>query len=372
MPSIYRPPGCKKYRIAYVNERGQRVNVPGFRDKQATLEKARKLERDAERARAGLPIADQQRRQQPITELMELWIAELERLGRSHAHIQSQRRLLGKLWSACSWNCLAQLKVDDLDAFLTTLRYSGRGARALNSYRDALHAFLRFCQRRRWIEDNPLRDHPKAREPGGKKRRPRRAYTVDEFQALVATATRHKTLYLVAGLSGLRRSELRQLEKRDLTPTGPHPTWHLRAEIAKGRRKDVVPMLPDVVGIIRPLWEAAPNPTDRIFASIPRTKTLNRDQQESGVVHTDAEGRTVDFHSFRYFFCTLCAKHMPIQMVRLLMRHRDIRQTCNLYMDLGLTDIQEAMTQLPKALPEPKEKNADGPPGNAGANGALQ
>ena len=59
----------------------------------------------------------------------------------------------------------------------------------------------------------------------------------------------------------------------------------------------------------------------------------------------------MDFHCFRYFFYTLCAKHMPIQMVRLLMRHRDIRQTCNLYMDLGLTDLKDELLKLPPLIP---------------------
>lgn len=360
MASIYRPTyrdpktGARKksrvWRIAYLNEHGQRVTIGGFRDKEATKAKAKQLERDAERARAGLPLADEQRRLQPIAELTDLWIAEMKRLGRSPRHIKEQNRLLTRLWSECGWKCLAQIRVDRLNLFLAALHDQDRGSRTLNSYRDALHTFLGFCKGQRWIEENPLTGHPKARS-GGRKKKPRRAYTADEFTKLCAASLHHRSIYLVAGLSGLRRSELRQLEKRDLTPTGDRPTWHLRAEITKGRRKDVVPMIPDVVPIIRPLWEQLPSPTSRLFARIPRTRTLHKDFQRAKVERLDAEGRCLDFHSLRYFFCTLCARHLPIQVVRLLMRHKDIRQTVNLYMDLGLTDVSEAVMQLPQLLP---------------------
>lgn len=60
----------------------------------------------------------------------------------------------------------------------------------------------------------------------------------------------------------------------------------------------------------------------------------------------DDEGRVVDFHSFRYTFCTLLARRLPIQHVQKLMRHRDIRLTVNIYMDLRLDDLSEMLPNL--------------------------
>ncbi len=349
MPSIYRPPGCKKYRIAYINERGQRVNVPGFRDKQATLEKARKLERDAERARAGLPVAQAGRLHQPIGELTDLYLKEMERLGLSDTHVKETKRLLNRLWKECRWPSLASVRSDRLIEFLHQLKDAGRGPRTLNSYRDALRTFLEWCVGQNWLQENPIQRVKKARAKG-KKTKPRRAYTVEEFHRLLIASPRHRDLYRVAGLSGLRKSELRGLEKRDLTPVGPSPTWHLRAEITKGRRKDVVPILPNVLPLVRQIWEGLPSPTSRMFPRIPRTQTLHQDIHSAGIQRIDAEGRCLDFHSLRYFFCTLLARSLSIQTVRFLMRHKNIKETCDLYMDLGLTDINEAILQLPPSL----------------------
>lgn len=130
--------------------------------------------------------------------------------------------------------------------------------------------------------------------------------------------------------------------------------WHLRPEITKGKRKDVVPIVAELLPTIRRRWLALEHPTDRVFPRIPRTETLHKELIRAKVDRIDAEGRYIDFHSLRYFFCTLLAKQLPIQIVRLLMRHKNIRQTCDLYMDLGLQDVGEALLQLPAILPKPE------------------
>ncbi len=62
----------------------------------------------------------------------------------------------------------------------------------------------------------------------------------------------------------------------------------------------------------------------------------------------DAQGRTLDFHSLRYFFAKQCAPRMPLMMVKTLMRHADVRMTANLYAELGLTDVAEQTWALPR------------------------
>ena len=67
---------------------------------------------------------------------------------------------------------------------------------------------------------------------------------------------------------------------------------------------------------------------------------VDKDRRRAGIAKKDA-GNSADFHSLRYFFCTTMGEKLPIQRVRILMRHRDIRTTCNLYMQLGPTDAAE-------------------------------
>ena len=156
-------------------------------------------------------------------------------------------------------------------------------------------------------------------------------------------------IYLIAGLSGLRRSEVARLEKRDVNLSGT-PTWRLRAEATKSRRQEIIPMLPEAAEKIIEALETAHSETSRLFPEMPTHRTLKLDLQKAGIARKDGSGRLVDFHALRYFFCTLLAKSLPIQTVARLLRHRDIRTTCNLYLDLGLSDIAESTVILPRVF----------------------
>ena len=359
MASVYKPTGSKKWRIAYVNEQGKRVTTWGYRDKQATEAKARQLERDAERKRAGLKTADQAKLNKPLETLIQLYVDELKRMGRSDSHFKEQSRLLTAIREGCGWETARSIHSDGLREFLK--RFENKAPRTINSYRDALVAFCNWCIGEGMFEDNPVAHVKKARGQAGKKHRPRRAYTLPEFQTLLGATLNHRLTYLVAGLSGLRKRELRLLEKRDLTPIGDQPLWHLRPEIQKGRRFERVPMLPECAEALAPLWSSLSSPTERVFKRMPRTETLHKDLARAKVDRVDVEGRTADFHSFRYFFCTLVGKTLPIQKVRILMRHRDVRTTCNLYMDLGLTDVGEELWRLPTFLGVLQQPGKEGP-----------
>ena len=87
-------------------------------------------------------------------------------------------------------------------------------------------------------------------------------------------------------------------------------------------------MLPELAGRIGPLVKAAETETTLLFPSIPGHRTLAKDLTRAGIARKDEAGRFLDFHSLRYFFCTMLARSLPIQIVSKLMRHRDIRTTC--------------------------------------------
>jgi hypothetical protein len=59
-------------------------------------------------------------------------------------------------------------------------------------------------------------------------------------------------------------------------------------------------------------------------------------------------GRHADFHSFRYTFCSLMGRILPIQKVKVLMRHSTITLTADLYLDLGIDDTAEGVWTLPR------------------------
>src|SRR5262249_52885865 len=145
-------------------------------------------------------------------------------------------------------------------------------------------------------------------------------------------------VYRTAALSGLRHKECKLLERRDLTPAGERPTLHLRPEADKTPRLNTVPLLPELVQAIAPHWLTL-EPTQRVFRKVPNWRTMTRDLKKAGVARVDAEGKHADFHSLRYFFATEMSKRVPMQVVSKLMRHKSIKQTMDLYAELGLRDL---------------------------------
>jgi integrase len=338
---------AKTWRIAYIDENGRRRTTGGFRDKQASLAKGNELERKAERARAGLPVARDEHLQRKLGEVVDAYVADLERQGRSPAYCKQRRWLLGRVWASQGWTVLGQVRSEGLTRHLAELRKGCAAPRTLNDHRNAVYRLCEWCVEQDWLEGNPVARVKEARE---EKRRRRRAFTRDEFLKLVAVAPADRQrIYQAAALSGLRRKECVLLERRDLTPAGERPTWHLRPEIDKSRRLNVVPMLPEATQLLARHWLAL-EPTQRVFARVPNWRTLKRDMTKAGIARIDAEGRHADFHSLRYFFATEMSKRAPMSVVSRLMRHKSIKLTMDLYAELGLRDLGDAIENLPPLL----------------------
>ncbi len=57
-----------------------------------------------------------------------------------------------------------------------------------------------------------------------------------------------------------------------------------------------------------------------------------------------------DFNRFRYTFCTFVGMKLPIQKVKILMRHSTIQRTANLGIDLVHEEIGENVWALPRLM----------------------
>lgn len=116
-------------------------------------------------------------------------------------------------------------------------------------------------------------------------------------------------------------------------------------------------MLKKCLPWLREAWEKAAGPADKIVPArgpfglrVPRPKTFREDLKAAGIEAVDAEGRHADFHSFRDFFCTLLAKKLPVQHVRMLMLHKYISKKLIVSMQLGLSDLGEEVWAIPPLL----------------------
>jgi hypothetical protein len=99
---------------------------------------------------------------------------------------------------------------------------------------------------------------------------------------------------------------------------------------------------------------------------VPKIGSLYKDLQEAGIERRDARGRHADFHSFRYTFCKTVGTVLPIQKVKLLMRHLTLGMTADLYADLEMEDVAEEVWDLPPLFKSPEAavngRQKDGPP----------
>jgi integrase len=345
MGGIWKEAGRTHYRIWWKDlTTGKKKTAPGYKDKQASEAKLRALERDEERRHAGLPVVDRKGQGQPLESLTARHIADMKRLGVGPDHLACQRGNLRRLALWENWTMLSQIQHASMSDALAHLDAKGYSTRTVEAYRVSWKSFLEWCVDGKLLGENPIaRIKPSRRKVSVK---PKRAPTVAEWRCWIEKApSKRRNLYLVAGLTGLRKKELKLLERRDVDLESRQ--FKLRAEATKAKRADTVPMIPDVVPVLTALCEGR-EPHQRVFPAIPTSQPIRDDIARAGIVSPDPSGRLVTFHSLRYFFCTLLARTLPIQVVRLLMRHKDISVTCRVYLDLGLADVSEAVLKLPQ------------------------
>jgi integrase len=272
----------------------------GFRDKLATEQEAARREREAQQAAAGLMVVDRAHLSTPLAEHVDTFIEELRRMGRDDEYYERVDTRLGNLLRESGWQTLRQVNPDDMGRFLSLLQRKGFSAKTQNEYLAAAKTFCNWCVRTRQLAANPLASVSKTRNV--EKTYRRRALTHEEAERLLNVAPARRLIYRMAIYTGLRRTELKDLQWRDLVLDSPSGAPHirLRAAATKARRADVVALREDLADELRAAMPKGVPPTDRVFSSVPPMETFLLDLQRAKIPHTDGEGRVVDFHSLRY------------------------------------------------------------------------
>ncbi len=266
--------------------------------------------------------------------------------------------------------------VDDLDQgkVLNTLaKWRQRKLKPLsiastNHYLVAIKGFSRFLwQDKRTTED--MLCGLKKLNAQTDRRRVRRAMSEEEVKRLIdSTSNSRKTyrgaswqlnptdrvlLYSIALYTGLRSIEIASLKfsSFDLETR----TLCVEASNTKNRKKASLPIHPTLVELLRKRFESNPplsSPTSLLFPGplilqrIPG-KVFARDLRRAGIAVKDDQERVLDFHSLRYTFITNLAKAgvHPGKAQRLA-RHSDINLTMNVYTQLDVDDLREAVNSI--------------------------
>jgi integrase len=320
----------------------------GYRDMLATEQEAARREREAQQAAAGVLLVDPAYLSAPLTEHIAAFVADLERAGRAPKHYELLNTRLRTIAKACGWETLRQITPDSMSRYLATLRAAGKAPKTQNEYLAAAKGFCGWCVKARRLAGNPLASV--TRTAKGEKTYQRRALTLDESKRLLAVAGPRRLVYLVAMRTGLRRAELRQLQWGDvyIDPCEKTPRIVLRAGTTKARRADVVDLHPDAVVELRAAKSDNAQPTDRVFASIPKMATFKADLARAGIPHIDKSGFVADFHGLRVTLNMELAKAGVDPSARMaIMRHTDIRLTMQTYADMRILNPARVVATLP-------------------------
>ena len=331
----------------------------GYTDRQATEQEAARREREAQLTRAGVLSVNEGHLAAPLEEHIIAYVGDLERAGRVPNYYELVGSRLRAMSEGCGWNTLQGITADTLRGYLAGLRRQGYRTKTQNDYGDVAKGFCNWCVENRRLVGNPLGNVKKVASDRDGIGNDKASLSVEQTARLIETSPRHGLLYLVAVRTGLRRSELKALQWRDLFLDGPRPYIQLRASITKARRADRLPLRGDVAAGLRQARPADAKPLDAVFTAIPRMKAFRRDLDAAAIPHFDPVGKPVVFHSLRITFCTQLASTVREPRIAMeLMRHTDLKLTAQFYTDPRLLDTAAAVDALPDLDGERKQGQA--------------
>lgn len=242
-------------------------------------------------------------------------------------------------------------------------------------------------------------------------RRERRALSADELARLISAAERsgatfrgltgadRAILYRMATFTGLRANELASLMEGSLDFDADSPTVTVEAGYSKRRRKDVMPLHPDLAVRLQewlserreredgpavipmagkpsdaPLWPGTWSERsarmlrkdlkaarDAWLREVPEgTPERDRREQSDFLCPVDDDGKVFDFHGTRHqFISTLAQNGVHPKVAKELARHSTITLTMDRYAHVGLIDLTAALDKLP-SLPSTEAAEATG------------
>ena len=365
------------YTISFFDHIGQRRTVAGTTDKLATERIAAKIESDVEMRRRGVIDAAKESIGKQANAPIESHVGAFENMliakGISSKHIETVLRHVKDVIQECDVATPLSIEATRIEAYVKRQRERGLSARTVNSRLISVKQFTGWLWRNHRLASDPLAGMKVDRKREEKDRRlVRRTLPDQEFSRLIAAAKKgpewtwpnggadepkrlsisgadRTVVYWVASGTGLRVSELAQLQPSAFDLDSDPPTVTARAAYAKGGREDTLPISRELARVLRP-WLAGRPAGRPVFTLPPNVRTaamLRFDLEAAAIPATDAEGRVFDFHALRGQYITGLGKSGASQIVvQDLARHVDFKTTRR-YLDITLADSAAAVNNLP-------------------------
>ena len=286
--------------------------------------------------------------QTPLKTHLARFLQELVTDGCVPRYVKGVETYISTLIQKCDWEYFKDVDAETFELWRQKQNHS-KQPKTLNEYLVAARAFCKWAVRLGYIKDNPLAQVKVVRVEGRQKKRDKRTFTPDEFRKLLAVAGKRAGLYLMAGLTGLRRGELKQLLWGDVKLDGENLAVRIRASISKNHRETDLPLHPDLVAALRKMRPEAWQPDQKVFVRLyPGYKRFYADLKAAGIDYADrGEGR-LTFHSFRHTFCTQLAMIGGIseRVRRELLRHQNPELTAETYTEAKTLQLSAPVNQL--------------------------
>lgn len=332
-------------------------------DKRRTEAKAAKLEEDARLRKDGLidPIQEKAKlqRETPLAEHLEAFERSLKKNSPKHLKLTMTR--IRRIIDDAGMETTSDIDTESVEEVLTEMLESGEiGYRTYNHYVQAIDSFCNWMVPKR-LASNPLNglERLNAQEDI---RHERRALLPDEFDMLVQSARssgvsiqcfdgeQRARIYILSYMTGLRRKELGSLTPQSFDLVVDPPIVTLQAACSKHRRKDVLPLHPVLVNLLRQ-WLKGLDPDAAIFPKLGKRRTwlmVKKDLERVGIPYRDEQGRVADFHAAgRHTHITeLLRNNSSLPETKELARHTDVRMTMK-YAHIGINDQAKALAKLP-------------------------
>ena len=361
----------KKSRVHYGKVRhggGRFETVTLFADRTASQTRLNDLQRAADLQQVGIVNPFEQHEQKLLTAHLSDFKASLLAAG-CPKHAKQTAAQIGRILAGCKFGRIADVSASRLASWLADRRKDGLSKATSNAYLVAFKSFLNWLLKDRRIRENPVtylsRENAKTDV-----RRERRALSPDELSRLIAAAEAGKRLRRLTGpdraalystgcLTGLRASELHSLTPASFDFTGDPPTVTVEACNSKRRRRDILPLHPDLLARLT-RWLAVARhgwPADALLW--PGTwyqqaaMILRKDLEAAGIPYLDDAGCAFDFHATRHQFCSDMARaKIHPKIAQELARHSSVELTLGRYSHVGVIDVAAALGTLP-AIPAP-------------------
>ena len=322
-----------------------------------------------------------------MSELLDEYEQHHRDRGNTEKQAGQVRRRCEMVFEGCGFVQLTDLDGTAAERWLADRRTlakadGGISAQTSNHYSTALKSFGNWLVKARRADANPFR-HLARVNVEVDIRHQRRPLSADEFARLLAAAhsgdefrglpgADRAMLYLVAGMTGLRASELASLTPTSFSLLADPPVVVVEAAYSKHRRRDEVPLHLDLVVELRawiagkaagePLWPGKWAKHNEAVDLIKRDLEAARaswieqagtaeekkaSEDSDFLAYRDRDGRVSDFHSLRHRFVTeLVNAGVAPKDAKELARHSTITLTMDRYAHVGIRDTAAALGKL--------------------------